>query len=286
MYLLTRRCTQRQFLLRPSEQTNQNITYCLALAARNTGVILHGVCFMSNHWHGVLTDPDARLPEFLERFHRLLAKTQNALLGRRENFWSSEKTSVVLLASHGAVLEKLAYTLANPVSGGLVDSPSDWPGVILSFHKTASLAVTRPKVFFDTAGSQPKQAELNFARPKIYTELDDAQFARLLEQATSRFVENARAEAAKRGQQALGAAAVLNQDPASGPSTPSSSRGINPRIASKSTKRRVEAIDGMLRFLRAYREAFTQWRSGVRDVLFPAGTYALRVHSGVTCVPD
>jgi REP element-mobilizing transposase RayT len=81
-YLITRCCTQRQFLLRPSRVTNHNIQYCLALAAERTGVQLHTVCFMSNHWHGLLTDPEARLPEFLEIFHKLVAKAQNSSLCR------------------------------------------------------------------------------------------------------------------------------------------------------------------------------------------------------------
>ena len=33
-YLLTRRCTQRQFLLRPDPDTNNAFTYCLAVAAQ------------------------------------------------------------------------------------------------------------------------------------------------------------------------------------------------------------------------------------------------------------
>src|SRR5688500_13354733 len=106
-YLITRRCTQRQFLLKPSRTTNQLVRYCLGVAAQQTGIQLHAVCFMSNHWHGVVTDPSARLPEFLERFHRLLARAQNTFLGRLENLWSSEKTSVVLLVSDHDVLEKM-----------------------------------------------------------------------------------------------------------------------------------------------------------------------------------
>ena len=107
-YLITRRCAHRQFLLRPSCLTNQIVKYSLALAAGQTGVLLHGVCFMSNHWHGVVTDPEGRLPEFLERFHRLVAKAQNASLGHWENLWSSDKTSAVLLVSDEDVLEKMA----------------------------------------------------------------------------------------------------------------------------------------------------------------------------------
>lgn len=147
-YLVTRRCTQRQFLLRPSRVTNQNIQYCLALAAERTGIQLHAVCFMSNHWHGVLTDPEARLPEFLEVFHKLVAKSQNASLGRWENLWASDKTSVVQLVADNDVLEKMAYTLANPTVAGLVKAPNDWPGVI-SKHFGEEREIEMPDHFFD-----------------------------------------------------------------------------------------------------------------------------------------
>jgi hypothetical protein len=46
-YLLTRRCTQRQFWLRPSAKINQIVTYCVAEAAAHTGVQLHGICVLS-----------------------------------------------------------------------------------------------------------------------------------------------------------------------------------------------------------------------------------------------
>jgi putative transposase len=44
IYLVTRRCTQRQFLLRPSPLVNQVFTFCLAYAASKTGVLVHGYC--------------------------------------------------------------------------------------------------------------------------------------------------------------------------------------------------------------------------------------------------
>jgi putative transposase len=80
--------------------------------------------------YALVTDPFARLPEFLEHFHRLLAKAQNASLGRWEKLWSSDKTSVVLLVSDEDVLEKMAYTITNPTAAGLVRSPLEWPGVM------------------------------------------------------------------------------------------------------------------------------------------------------------
>jgi hypothetical protein len=40
-YLITRRCSQRQFLLRPSDVTNSIFLYVLALAAKRFGVEVH-----------------------------------------------------------------------------------------------------------------------------------------------------------------------------------------------------------------------------------------------------
>ncbi len=48
VYMVTRRCTQRQFLLRPDEVTNQTFLFCLAYAAQKTGVRVLYSLVMSN----------------------------------------------------------------------------------------------------------------------------------------------------------------------------------------------------------------------------------------------
>lgn len=50
-YLVTRRCAQRQFLLRPSAETTAIFRYVLALAVHRFGVQLHAACVLSNHFH-------------------------------------------------------------------------------------------------------------------------------------------------------------------------------------------------------------------------------------------
>jgi hypothetical protein len=42
-------------------------------------------------------------------------------------------------------------------------------------------------------------------------------------------------------------------------------------------------LASLAEFLRSYREAFEAWREGVRDVVFPAGTYLMRVLHGAPC---
>ena len=283
-YLLTRRCTQRQFLLKPSRRTNHLVRYCLAVAASKTGVLLHAVCVMSNHWHGVVTDPFARLPEFLEHFHRLLAKAQNASLGRWENLWSSDKTSVVLLVSDDDVLEKMAYTIANPTAAGLVRSPREWPGVITT-RVGERCTVDMPDVFFDPEGVLPASISLEFTRPPIYPQLDIATLARHLATAVERHVRNAREGLAQAGRKFLGANAVRQQPFDGTPNTTEPRRKPNPRIAARHTPERVQAIRNLVAFLRDYRAAWHAWRQGKSDQIFPAGTYALRIYARVACAP-
>jgi len=283
-YLITRRCTQRQFLLTPCRRTNQIVKYALALAANATGVQLHAVCFMSNHWHGVVSDPKARLPQFLQELHRLIAKAQNAWLRRRENFWASERTSVVRLATDADVLEKMAYTIANPTSAMLVQSPNDWPGV-LSHWSSDRNDVEMPDVFFDKSGALPKKISLDLVRPQIFVNLTDEQLSSALDHAVEALVNRARAAAVEAGSSFVGPKAVLEQSFESKPSTDEPLGALDPRVAAKSPVARVQAIKKMQHFVKAYREAWLRWRAGIRDVLFPAGTYALRLHSGVLCAP-
>jgi hypothetical protein len=271
-------------LLKPSRLTNQIVEYCLALAAMRTGVLIHAVCVMSNHWHGVVTDPFARLPEFLERFHRLVARAQNASLGRCENFWASDKPSVVRLVSDEDILEKMAYTLANPTAAGLVRSPGGWPGVI-SRRVTGQRKIAMPPVFFDSNGPLPESVRLEITRPPVYPHLSLSQLARELQQVVQRHVRNARLVLAQAGLAFLGAAAVLRQSFAEAPATVEPRRNLKPRIAAQNMAKRTDAIRHLKAFLAEYRAAWQAWRAGQRNQRFPAGTYALRVHARVACRP-
>jgi len=127
--MITRRCTQRQFLLRPDAATNNAFTYCLIEAAQRCEIDVLLPCAMSNHYHAVIFDRCGRYPELVEHFHKMFARSQNALRGRWENFWASEQVCVVTLVDRDAVMDKLVYTAANPVQDHLVDRVHHWPGV-------------------------------------------------------------------------------------------------------------------------------------------------------------
>ena len=48
-YLITRRCSERRFFLRPDDDTNNAYIYCLALAAMRANVQVSYSVAMSNH---------------------------------------------------------------------------------------------------------------------------------------------------------------------------------------------------------------------------------------------
>src|SRR5947209_2511408 len=114
-YLLTRRCTQRQFLLRPDPATNNAFTYCLAVAADKYNIDVLLTVAMSNHHHTVIFDRYGNEPAFKEHFHKLMSRSQNALRGRWENMWSSEPASTTRLIGRDTVIAKLIYTATNPI---------------------------------------------------------------------------------------------------------------------------------------------------------------------------
>jgi REP element-mobilizing transposase RayT len=166
-YLITRRCTQRQFLLRPDNATNNAFLYCLIHAALRSDVQVLLPCAMSNHYHVVIYDRAGRYPEFIEHFHKVLARSQNALRGRWENFWSSEQTCVVKLVDREAVLDKLVYTATNPVLDQLVERVHHWPGIngLTALLNRRPLRATRPLHFFRPDGEMPEALEMTLTIP-------------------------------------------------------------------------------------------------------------------------
>src|SRR5689334_8027799 len=151
IYLVTRRCTQRQFLLRPDETTTRIFLYTLGEAATRFGIELIAWHAASNHYHAVVYDPSGNLPLFLERFHKLCARALNARWKRWENFWAAEVTCAVRLIEDADVLDKVVYALSNPVTDHIVDRVFDWPGASSLRYTRAvphTIIIERPTIFF------------------------------------------------------------------------------------------------------------------------------------------
>jgi len=284
-YILTRRCFQRKFFLRPSKLNNQIFLYCIACAAEKSGVLIHAYCVMSNHHHIVLTDPDGSLPEFTNYLHRLTALCINTSMKRWEIFWSREQCSQVSLEDDEDVLDKIVYTICNPVSAFLVDKSKKWPGLCSMPEDVlkGELVIKRPNVYFAEKGKMPDEVTLKLTRPEIYTDLDDAELVELIRRRVNEKEMDKSAEAREKQIRCLGPHRVMRQKPFHSPRTIAPHRNLKPQVAAKNKWRRIEALKRLKNWIAAYREAWKLWKQGKKDVLFPPGTYGLVQNAGVRC---
>lgn len=271
--MVTRRCSRREFLLRPDPVVNQIYLYALGLAAQRTGVSLIQATTMSNHAHDVVHDREGARVAFYQYLHALVARATNALRGRFENFWAAEQTSVVRLVEVDDVIERVVYAATNPVTAGLVARVDQWPGVntLRALLEKTPLVVQRPWCFFSE--DMPEEVTLTFAIPP---ELGDADA--ILARIRTRVAEVEAAEAARRaetGARVLGRRAVRQQSWRDRPETREPRFGLRPQVACRNKWARIEALQRNRHFLDAYLAARARWRAGL-PTLFPAGTYWLR----------
>jgi putative transposase len=283
-YLVTRRCSERRFFLHPARTTSEIFLYVLAVVARRYGVLVHAFCVLSDHYHLLVTDPDAQLPAFMRDLDSLVARATNASLHRWEGFWSSAGSYSAV--AHGAtddLVRKAAYVLTNPVAAGLVPRGADWPGLRSGVGQLgrAKIEAARPKLFFRERGNMPASAVLELAVPPGFSSADE--FERRVAAASNEREEEFRRTRKAKGRGFLGRARVLAQDPLARAVSEEPHRKLNPSVAASDVGERVEALSLLRAFRRAYRSAWEEFRSGMRNTVFPAGTYLLRIQHGVRC---
>jgi len=284
-YLLTRRCTERRYLLVPRGVSPKLVGYCIALAAQRHDILIHATVVMSNHWHAVLTDPHGHVTEFARDVHALTARALNAHYGRWESFWSSQRLSLVELDGPEDVLEKLVYTTTNPVEAGLVERPRDWPGVrtLPSHVLDAPRCFPRPRTRFFSRSTLPEEVELHLTVPPQLAHLGEGEYVRRYQAGVLERVEALEARRVSEGRRVMGVHALKRQRKDGRPKTCAPRRKLDPAVASRDRARRVGLLTELRRFRDAYREARRRWLQGDKGVLFPWGTLLMSTLPGVRC---
>ncbi len=282
-HFITRRISQRMFLLRPRPIVEQAFLYVSAIAAEKFNVEVHAIIVMSNHWHALLTDREANLPRFYKYVHMYVAKILNCEIGRFEGMWSTEKTSVVTLTEDVDILDKLTYIMANPVAGQLVQRGKDWPGLRRMWQdRNASVTVVRPEKFYRDDGDMPAEVTLTFSRPPVLSSLNDAaaskEFGRLLRKQE----KMERKRIANKNGRYMGVFAILKQRLTATPQTYAKKFGLSPRVGGINKWARIEALMRLKSWYQEYQEAYDAWREG-DEAEFPFGTYQLKHQASIRC---
>jgi putative transposase len=281
---ITRGCTQREFLLRPDAATNNAFTYLLAEAAQRFGLVIILSQMMSNHHHTVLFDPEGRYVEFLEHFHKFVAKSQNALRGRWENLWATEEPCIVDLVTRDALMDKLVYVATNPVKDGLVEKVHHWPGpkFVGALMSGTPMRAQRPSHFFRIDGPMPAEVELVLKLPDSFDGKEE--FLADLQRRIAQHEEAYAAERRASGKRVLGRRGVRKQSWRSSPTSREPRRNLRPRVATRSTWKRIAALQRNKQWQIDYREARRRWKAG-ESYEFPYGTYWLQRFAHVRVKP-
>ncbi len=282
-WLVTRRCSERRFFLRPDGFVAKAILFVLGYAAAFYGVEVNAACVLSDHWHLVITDVRGRKSAFFRFVHSMIGRAVNGFRGRFEAFWASGKTNMVRLITPDDIVEKMIYVMLNPIRANLVERARDWPGLISLPGDIGAEAVEtrRPGRFFDPRGPLGAVTRLMFVRPPGFEHMSDDEFRALLQErleAGEEALREARGDAP-----VLGADAVLEQDWRSSPKTRAPRFGRVPHIACHDSTLRVQALVDRMRFIEEYRRALKRFAAGAREVLFPFGTLMMRERYRVRC---
>jgi len=179
-----------------------------------------------------------------------------------------------------AVIDKIAYTLCNPVQEGLVERGDQWPGLRLG--RPGSYPVRRPRTFFREMGSMPASITLELTTPPL-SEPSEREAQRHIDRVVAERELEVRGRVRSSGRKFVGRRAVIEQDPFASPATREVRRGLSPRVASRNKWLRIETLLECVEFAKEYADALMAWCREQRDTIFPAGTYLMRVRHQVRC---
>jgi len=288
-YLVTRNTSERRYFLRPSQELCEAILYCIADAQTQHPVAIHAFCTMSNHLHIVFTDLDGTAPLFVQAMNQNIARFVNCTLRRYGAMWEGgARPNYCVLPQGGDVMDKVVYTITNPVKAGLVDRHQNWPGAVSCTGQISKgrILTKRPKKFFaKTEDPKLLNRELILSPVPGAGILSQEDYGKLVSERVAAEEARITEEREANGLRWFGRKNCLSLDPYDAPVKPWKPFSLRPTVSSKSGEAKRYRIQREKRFGDLYITAKKEFREGNRDVAFPEGTFFMRVYWAVAVEP-
>ncbi len=282
--MMTRRCFQRRFLLRPDDWINSVIAFEIGRYAPRHNLSIHGVMAMSNHIHKIASDHEANRSDYMQNTMREISKARNRHLNRTGSLWDGRPYGDTYILQQESIEEKLLYIWLNPVKAGLVQRAEDWPGFkILPRHWGKTLTIPVPEQADYYGRYSPEVVEFTPQPPPGYRDMpiEEAReyFEELLRDAEDEFLKQYSAQAF------AGPKKVRSVDPTSRPSNDDiyAHNHNGPRFAAKDAELIERAKARYEQFLRDYEKRRQRWVKGQTNICFPAGTVWFRKCTPCQC---
>ena len=286
--------TNRSHRFAPTEEVRQLIDYCLSVTLeeyRDAGKIqLYEFMFSSNEYRLVGMDLAACLPKFMRDLNSLLSRELNALREIRGS--NIEKGyELVELRGDSRILEHVLYTLAAPTRTNLVERGKQWKSVSSRNVKYGKpITVKRPKAGTWNDESRrvrttlPDKATLVLDRPPVLEHLSDKQLRRYILDWLEAREERYAKERQERGIEVVGWQAAVRRDFFALPN-PAEDQNELEGFSDEEEQARLALLEQREPFLKKYAAALRKFVAGVRDTLFPHGTWLMRVQFDCVCEP-
>lgn len=289
IYLVTNRCMGGKFLMRPGPEMNRILLAALIYFADQYDIEILAWCFMSNHFHLIVRAPKLNLSNFMRDFQRYISKKIIKITGCHAPVFPERFDDEDILDEE-SLRDKLQYVVMNPVKHGLVDHPSEWPGVTSwRCHRHLEPAVGRrvdPQAFHnyrrrkgwtDEEAHEAALEETEYmATPGLlYDEEGDLLMSHeahtWLADAIDARCTMLRQWRRRAGTPTPGPAAVLrrsrHESPEAFEATPA------PLCLTVDPDRRRRYREERRGITEIYQKAHRAWRNGDREVCFPPGTH-------------
>ena len=277
-YKVTKRCEERRFHLAPGEHPEELVGlvgYCLAYCAEQFGIEIHAAVFMSNHYHLDLTDPYANLVDFKRTLNSFIARALNARRRRFGSVWDREAACDTHRPTDDESFMDLVYTLANPVTAGLVRHARIWPGFTTAGWRFGEARrFRRPTWFFD-GDEMPDAVELTLVRPHVFEELSDDELYERIHEEVRRREREIQAEFRRTNRRFVGLEKLRSVRHNRTPKSVEERFVVTPRVVASCRWKRLAQLQRDREWERQYAVARSQLLAG-EDTVFPAGTYQLR----------
>ena len=286
LYLVTTRCHQARFFLRPDRELNEAVLEWLARAQlRFPRLRILAICVMSNHLHLVVRDEEAELAAWAGYFLCNLACAVNRIRGRSGTCFERRYSAEPILDDE-ALIDRLAYVVANPVKAGLCKRARDWPGVVLYAAQAKPLVIPvswldRDRVRFARVRARlrsqwaPKHDAFRVQGSLIITPFTPTHSSRRAGEAVTDAIEARERELAQErrrsGRKTLTRKQVLAQRWQAAPPRPQ--RSPRPLCHASDAGLRKRYREGFHEFVSLFREASARLRAGEPNARFPAWCY-------------
>ena len=288
-WVYSRRTANGAFRFIPSAVINAIFLFALAIAALRYNIAVHAFIAMTNHIHVVATDLDGgKLPYFMNMFHSTVARGVALHQSEPGPVWDSSGPDLKMIDGPETALSKIVYTLANAAAADLCERPEDWLGAMspVALIGAGPIEVERPEVLNTDSSKLDDTAELVLVPPPQHADKTATEFRQLLQRRLDQRATEILEQRKCQGRSVMPKHKLLGQGIFDRPKTHPAQK---PRIYDrrKAMRRHVEcdpelheaAVDALIGFRDAYKQAFKAWRKGKRGVVFPYGTWAMkRIH--------